>query len=130
VWFVLLAAAFANGLLREALLRPRFGDPAARAMSSLILAAAIIAIAGATIRWLHPSSRTDAWQIGGLWVTWTVAFEFLVGHYVFGTPWPALLADYNLLAGRIWILVLLATLAAPFAAGLARGMFERPRNMS
>ena len=48
-----------------------------------------------------------------IWVALTVAFEFLAGHYLFGTPWPVLLADYRLSEGRVWILVLASTLLAP-----------------
>jgi len=42
-------------------------------------------------------------------VTLTVAFEFLAGHYVFGTPWHQLVADYNIFRGRIWVLVLITS---------------------
>ena len=33
-------------------------------------------------------------------------FELGFGHWVAGHPWSRLLADYDLLAGRIWVLVL------------------------
>jgi hypothetical protein len=51
--------------------------------------------------------------IGAVWLALTLAFEFLAGHYLFGSSWERLLADYDLLRGRVWILVLLATLFAP-----------------
>ena len=43
----------------------------------------------------------------------TLLFEFGVGHYLFGSPWHRLLADYNLLEGRVWLLVPLWLLVAP-----------------
>jgi len=43
----------------------------------------------------------------------TVAFEFLFGHFVMGNPWEALLHDYNLVAGRVWVLVLTWIAVAP-----------------
>jgi len=46
-----------------------------------------------------------------------VAFEFLFGHYVMGHPWSRLVQDFNLLAGRVWALVLLTTLFAPIVPG-------------
>jgi hypothetical protein len=49
-----------------------------------------------------------------------VAFELPAGHYAFGHSWPRLLADYNVLRGRLWILALLATLVAPVWAWRAR----------
>jgi hypothetical protein len=42
-----------------------------------------------------------------------VAFELLGGHYLFNRPWAVLLADFNLAAGRLWVLVLAATLLTP-----------------
>jgi len=50
-----------------------------------------------------------------MWLAMTLAFEFGAGHYLFHTPWAALIADYNILRGRLWILVLAATLTAPTA---------------
>ncbi|MGQ9625254.1 MAG: hypothetical protein ACUVT9_07815 [Candidatus Bathycorpusculaceae bacterium] len=47
-------------------------------------------------------------------------FEFIAGHYVFGNSWEKLLADYNLLEGRLWSLVLLTILIAPYIANKLR----------
>jgi hypothetical protein len=49
-----------------------------------------------------------------MWVTLSVSFEFLVGHYVLDQPWAALVHDYNLFAGRVWILVLMTELIGPW----------------
>ena len=38
----------------------------------------------------------------------------LAGHYVFGNSWYKLFADYNILKVRIWSLVLLTILLAPY----------------
>jgi len=59
---------------------------------------------------------TNAIMIGILWILMTVAFEFLAGHYLFGTSWEKIIADYNIARGRIWILVLVATLISPILA--------------
>lgn len=59
-------------------------------------------------------------MVGTVWVALTVAFEFLAGHYVFGNSWERLLADYNMVRGRLWILVLLANLFAPLWAFLQK----------
>lgn len=48
-------------------------------------------------------------------------FEFLGGHFLFGRPWALLLADYNLLAGRIWVMVLIVSLITPVVAYTRRG---------
>ena len=116
VWWILLALAVLNGAIREAWIAPRTGDAAAHGISSLMLCVLILILTRLAIGWLRPSTARDAWTIGGTWVGLTVAFEFLAGHYLFGTPWNRLLEDYNLARGRIWVLVLLTTAAAPWLA--------------
>ena len=44
----------------------------------------------------------------------TVAFEFLFGRYVDGKSWEYLLADYNIFKGKLWILVIITSLTAPY----------------
>jgi len=56
----------------------------------------------------------------GIWLVLTVAFEFLFGHYVAGQPRKKLLADYNLLAGRLGVLILVTLLFTPVLAGRSR----------
>jgi hypothetical protein len=43
-----------------------------------------------------------------------VAFEFLFFHFVGGHSWSELLANYNIFAGRVWVVVLLWVAAAPY----------------
>jgi hypothetical protein len=118
VWFGLLVLAIANGALREFAMVPSTGDTAGHAISSVTLSVAIVMLCWFTIAWIGPTATRDAWMIGLMWVGLTLAFEFLAGHYIFGTPWSQLWADYNVLRGRIWVLVLLTTLLSPvFASG-------------
>ena len=51
----------------------------------------------------------------------TVAFEFLFGHYVAGHSWDRLLHDYNLFAGRVWVVVLVWVTVAPYLFFRLRG---------
>jgi hypothetical protein len=113
VWFAIMVIAILNGAARDILLVPRLGDLGARALSCLTLASLIVFVTWISLRWIHPASMRDAWTIGAMWLTMTFTFEFVAGHYLFGTPWSTLLADYNLLAGRLWVLVLVTTTAAP-----------------
>jgi hypothetical protein len=111
--------ASANGAAREALLIPRLGDVTGRAVSTLALSAFIVILTWMSIAWIAPRSVPQAWVIGVLWVLLTLAFEFLAGHYLFHNPWSRLLEDYDVLGGRIWVLVLITTLVAPrLCAGL------------
>ena len=119
VWFAIMLIAILNGAARDLLLVPRLGDLVARALSCLMLAALIVLVTWVSLRWIHPASLGDAWTIGVMWLTMTLTFEFVAGHYLFHTEWSTLLADYNLFAGRLWILVLVATTIAPAFVFLA-----------
>lgn len=122
VWLALLALAFANGAIRELVFIPSLGDVPAHAVSVVMLSLAIAAVSWSTISWMQPRSLAEAWRIGVLWLALTLAFELLAGHYLFGAPWRRLLADYNILRGRIWILVLMTTVSAPVIAARVRGL--------
>ena len=116
VWVGLLVVAILNGGFREAVLAPRLGRSVAHGVSTVMLSLFIVALGWVTTPWVGPKSLQDAWMIGGAWVVLTLAFEFLGGHFIFGKPWQTLLADYNLLAGRIWVMVLIVTLMTPVIA--------------
>ncbi len=119
-WLGLSVLAIANGVAREGLYGKAVGDQAAHQISTVTL---IVMIAGYSwlLQRLWPliSSRT-AWQIGTAWVAMTIAFEFGFGHYVTGNSWSALLADYNILEGRVWLLIPLTILLAPELARRTR----------
>jgi hypothetical protein len=106
VWFGILVLANINGAARQAWLIPRLGEPGGRVVSTLALSGVVLLLTWLTIPWL------------GL----TLAFEFLVGHYVFGQSWRKLLEDYDITRGRIWALVLLLVLFAPLLTARSRGL--------
>jgi hypothetical protein len=113
IWCALLMIASINGLVREALLIPRMGEVGGRAISTLALSALIVVLTWISIGWIAPRSAQQTWTVGVIWVLLTLAFEFLAGHYVFHNAWSRLLEDYNVVRGRIWILVLITTLVSP-----------------
>lgn len=120
VWLGIMLLAFANGALREMVLSPRLGSETGHVISTLLLTAAIVLAAWLSIRWIGPLQFRSALRVGVIWLAMTLAFEFLVGHFVFRTPWPVILAEYDILSGRIWLLVPLATLIAPVWAWVRR----------
>jgi hypothetical protein len=61
-----------------------------------------------------PASAGQALTMGLVWLGMTVAFEFLFGHYVVKRPWSELLNDYNLVAGRVWLVVLAWITLVPY----------------
>jgi hypothetical protein len=125
VWCGLLVVAIVNGTIRVAVIVPVVGDTAGHVISTIVLSIAILLIAWFAIPWLGPASGTDLWRIGTMWLALTVAFEFGAGHFLFGNPWSRLLEDYNVLRGRIWVVVLFATATAPMVAAWGRGLVLR-----
>jgi hypothetical protein len=101
IWVVLLVIAVINGSLRVAFLEPSLGQYAAHVVSTLALGSVICLVAWLAINWVRPRSTSDALSIGALWLGLTVAFEFIAGRFLFDQAWAALLADYNVLQGRL-----------------------------
>jgi len=122
VWCVFVVLAIMNGGFRDAVVTPRLGEFGGHITSTALLCGAIFAVTWFTIDWVRPLTSSDALLIGGGWAVMTVAFEFLAGHYVFGSAWTTLLADYDLLAGRVWVLVLVTLAFAPLLAARARAV--------
>ena len=127
VWCAFVLLAIVNGGLREALLTPRLGEHAGHVISTITLCAGIFGVTWLAIGWIRPANSRDAILIGGAWVSMTLAFEFLAGHYLFRSPWSKLLAEYDLFRGRIWVLVLVTTALAPLLMARARDAFTCPR---
>jgi hypothetical protein len=115
VWFGILCLAALNGALRDLVVAPRLGDTAARALSTVILCALILLVARYTIEWIGPESARRALAVGALWVALTLTFEFGSGLYA-GKPWSAMLEDYDVLRGRLWVFVPFVTFFAPLWA--------------
>ena len=125
VWLAIVPIAIANGAVRELLIVPAAGPAAGHVISTLMLCAAILLVTWLTLGWIRPASLRDAALIGVSWLALTLAFEFLAGHYMFGTPWRRLLTDYNLAEGRVWILVPITTAIAPWFVARARSTPSR-----
>jgi hypothetical protein len=116
IWLGFVLLAVLNGGFRQRVLFPLMGEQTGHVVSTVILSTAIMFITWATLLWIAPATLEEAWRLGALWLGMTIAFEFLMGHYLFHTPWTKLLADYNFFRGRLWILVLVATFLAPALA--------------
>jgi hypothetical protein len=123
VWLAILLLANINGAVRELWIIPDIGEVAGRAVSTVILCALVLLLPWLTIGWIRPIASADAMKIGALWLVLTLAFEFLVGHYLFRKSWAVLLEDYNVAQGRIWVVVLVVVLLAPRWTAHLRGLF-------
>ena len=117
VWLVMLVAAFANGALRELLIVRLVGEPAGHVISVCLLSGAIFGIAYLFIKPHRPLPARTLLGMGLFWLTLSLLFEFGFFHFIMHEPWSKLLADYNLLQGRLLIVVWLTTLFSPLICG-------------
>lgn len=114
LWFPMLGIAIANGALREGRIREHVDELRAHQISTVLLLLLFAVYIWIVVRIWPPASPGQAFAVGLMWLGLTLAFEFLFGHYVSGFPWSRLLQDYNLFAGRLWPLVPLWVLIAPW----------------
>lgn len=126
-WIVMGIVANINGLVRNTFVEPRIGEQGGHVLSTVLFICAIVLITYYYVTKMGPTwTIRQLFTIGVAWVFMTILFEFIFGHYVIGHTWDRLLADYNILKGRIWVLVLVTTLLAPLAAGMMSKVI-RPR---
>lgn len=123
IWFVLMVLAILNGTVRVKLIIPFTGLTPGLAISTVMLCALILLATWMSIPWMGPRDARQAWSVGLLWLAMTLGFEFLAGHFLFKKPWPELLVDYDITKGRIWVLVPVVTVLAPWLMAKARGLF-------
>jgi hypothetical protein len=113
-WAPMVAIAVANAAVREWWYGKRVTELRAHqisTVSALVLLGAYIWV----VIWLWPpESPKEALAVGLIWLVLTVAFEFLFGRYGARHSWRRLLHDYNVLAGRVWMLVLVWIAIAPY----------------
>lgn len=113
-WFVLLLVAMVNGALRELTYGKYVSELSAHQLSCVIGILLFAVVIHQYVRRCPPASAREAWYIGLFWMALTLAFEFLFFHYVGGHSWEALLANYDMTAGRLWPLILLWVAVAPY----------------
>ncbi len=103
-WLPMLVLAIANGALRQLTFGKSLPELRAHQLSTLIGAVLIGLFIWLVIRAWPPKSDKRALAIGLAWLCLTVAFEFAFGRLVAHRSWPELVNDYNLAAGRVWLL--------------------------
>jgi hypothetical protein len=112
-WLPLPAIGMLNGMFRGFLLNRIFPDFVAHQFSSLLMIVWILLYIEAVYGKLNYQKSSDAWLTGLTWVVLTVAFEFILGYFILGSSVQSMLAEYNLLEGRFWVLVLVSILVSP-----------------
>lgn len=113
-WFPMIIIAIANGLFREKVLTRHLNELQAHQMSTFTMIMLFGIYVWILFKLWIPTSTNQAILIGFLWLVLTVVFEFVFGHYVAEHSWEKLLNDYNVLQGRVWILVLIWITVSPY----------------
>ena len=113
-WVPMVVIAIVNAAIREGGYKRFVGELRAHQLSTLTAIILFGVYIWVVTRVWPIQSGGQALLIGLIWLGLTVAFEFLFGHYVMGNAWEKLFHDYNLLAGRVWVLVLIWITIAPY----------------
>ena len=112
-WLPMVVLAILNGTLRQFTYGKAMSEMHAHQLSSVTL----ILIFGVYVwllssRWpLH--SLGQATLVGLIWLVLTMLFEFVMGRYISHLSWEQLLQAYNIFAGNLWPLVLMAVMVLP-----------------
>ena len=112
-WIPMAFIAIANGFVRDKGYRELVGELRAHQISTL---SGVIFFFGYTwllsLRWPF-GSQGQALAVGAYWCCLTVAFEIIFGRFVVKNSWQKIAADYNLLKGRLWGLLMVWLFALP-----------------
>ena len=115
-WVPMIFIAVANGIIRQFVYGPQMSELSAHQISC---ATAILLFFFYTrlLACLMPlKNPRQAFLIGGIWLILTVAFEFCFGLFIAGHSLDRLLHDYNVAAGRLWVMVLISLTLMPYIA--------------
>ncbi len=113
-WIPMVFIAIANGAVRQLGYGKVLNELYAHQVSCLTGIMLFLAYTWCLSLYWPLESSNQALTIGLIWLVLTIAFEFLFGRYAAGASWRKLLHDYNILQARLWILVLVAVLLAPY----------------
>jgi len=114
VWFLLAVVAIVNGIIRQTTYGTSLSELAAHQISTVTAILASGVVVWLASRFWPFETAAQAWTIGLTWLAMTIAFEFGFGHYIAGHSWDHLLADYNILNGRVWSLFLAWVTVLPY----------------
>lgn len=114
-WLIFMILAIINAGIRNEVYRPVVGDLAAHQISTIIFIILILVVTYLVFKISKIKFNTfQTIMLGTFWLVLTIMFEFIAGHFVFGNSWDKLIADYNILNGRVWSFVLVITFFAPY----------------
>ncbi len=120
VWIVIILAETVHGIARIQILEPSVGEFRARQMAVFSGAAIIFLVTRSLIGWIGANGRFALVAIGLFWVVLTIAFELLIGRFVFGFSWQRIAAEYDITSGSLMPLGLVFLVFCPLLASISR----------
>ena len=113
VWCIIAVFAVLNGMIRENVFIPYLGEGISLPLSGITLSIIIFAITYFTFNIFGKNKYQAYIYVGILWVTMTLLFEFIFGHYVLKISWVELLQVFNIFEGNLFVLALIVSLISP-----------------
>ena len=113
LWLPMIAIAFANATLRQFVFVKYFNELRAHQFSTITLIILCSVYVGFIFPFINVRDNKQAILIGLMWVGLTILFEFSLGRLT-NRSWENLLQDYNIIAGRIWLLFLICLSLMPY----------------
>ncbi|HET6512129.1 MAG TPA: hypothetical protein VFH43_08055 [Candidatus Kapabacteria bacterium] len=108
IWLGFFILAMINGTIREFGIKRLIGEPWAHHLSALTAIVLFGAYGWLMREKLDLRSVTDAISIGVFWFILTILAEtFIVGRLMGRHSWREILANYDILSGNLWPLVVL-----------------------
>jgi len=124
VWLLLALAETLHGIARVRLLNRRLGDRRARQVGVGTGALLILALSWLTVPWVGVTSTREALLVGALWLALMLAYDLLLGRFVFHFPWRRLAAEFDPRQGGLLAFGMGVLALAPLAVALARGLLQ------
>ena len=121
VWVGIACLAIGNGVIREEIIAPIYGDIIALPLSGIALSLIVFVVAFFTFNFIGIRESNKCIYVGFQWVIMTLAFEFLFGHFVAGKSWLDVLQVFNVAKGNLFTLVLVVSLLSPYAVARIKG---------
>jgi len=113
-WFGVVVLGLFNATIHQVVYDRYVNELAGHQISTLTFAILVGLYTWTLSGFLKLTPPGEAIGVGLMWMVMTIIFEFGLGHYVVGDSWRKLLADYNLLDGRVWGLCILWVGLAPY----------------
>ena len=125
LWFLLIAGTLLLGAFRSALTKQSLDPKFVLQLADLAGAALVLIATFYLVEKLETRSTRDLLLVGAIWVVLTVLTEVLFHRFVMHDTWGNIFLDYDLLSGRLWLVVLAALFLGPFLMTRLHGIEDR-----